>query len=279
MQDAPEPNVDRLISGGRARQRHRNMIRAWIVAAVAVVVAGGVYGLAQVDTGATSGPAPAVTPSSSPSSTVSSEGSVRVYKDEGAEVLPGRYRMVVGLDTHDVPIDAEFTLHEVWLSGNYPVLRDAGIYGGLAVYQPTALSAGTGCLNDNPNTHVAQTPTKLAQQLAGLPRSTVLQPPTPVTAFGHPAMHLQLRIMQRCGRGVYRVAETLRGGHGISYGDTLTPVVIDFWVEDVSTGRPRVDDIGGAPIVVETWHQAGASSQMVNEIAQAGDSIKIVTGG
>jgi hypothetical protein len=119
----------------------------------------------------------------------------------------------------------------------------------------------------------------LAHQLAHLPRSTVLQQPTPVQAFGRSAVHLQLRIDQHCPTSVYRVAETLRGGHGISYGDLFRPVVIDFWVEDVGPGRPQVDDVGGVPVVVETWHQVGTASDVLHQITRTRDSISFVTGG
>ena len=63
MQNAPEPDVDRLIVRGKVRQRHRNMVRAGAVAAVAVLVAGGVgYSLTRVDAGSSSGPAPTHSP-------------------------------------------------------------------------------------------------------------------------------------------------------------------------------------------------------------------------
>jgi len=185
--------------------------------------------------------------------------------------------MLVGVDETDAAVDADLSFEDVsaaipdmWESGNFPVVSDVtGSYGGVAVYQPVALAAGTGCLGHRPNTQVGQTPQKLARQLARLPRSTVVQAPTPVHAFGRDAVHLRLRIDQHCGEGVYRVAQTQYGGHGISYGDIHKDVVMDFWVEDVRK----------VPLVVETWHQEGASSQMVDDIARTRDSITFVTGG
>jgi hypothetical protein len=250
MQDAPEPNVDRMISGGRVRQRRRTITRACVVGAVAVVIAGGVYGVTK-DSGTSSGPAPATTPSPTPA--------MRTPTD-----------MLVGDDASGTAINAHLTLYGSWEGDNFPVLRDAsGRYGGVAVYRPLALAAGTGCLGDRANTHVGQKPQALAGQLARLPGSTVVVPPAPVEAFGHRAFHLQLQIdTAGCeGSDVYRVAETPNGGHGISYGDARVPVVVDFWVRDVH----------GVPVVVETWHKTGASSQMVSEIARTKDSITFVS--
>jgi hypothetical protein len=284
-QNAPAPDVARLIHGGQVRQRRRNRARAaWagVVAAASVLVAGGMY--AVLNAGAETADLPAHVPTVTPSPSTSTP---RTYTLNRSAIEPGTYRMLVGVDANDLPIDADLTFaeqsesgggHRSWRSDNYPVLSDeSGHYGGVAVYQPTALAAGTGCLSDKPNTHVGQTPQKLAQQLAQLPHSTVLQSPTPVQAFGHPAVHVQVRITNDCPNDIYRVAMTLRGGHGISYGHT-SQTIIDFWVEDVGAGRPMVDDVGGVPVVVETWHQQGASSQLLDQIASTRDSIRFVTG-
>jgi hypothetical protein len=87
-----------------------------------------------------------------------------------------------------------------------------------------------------------------------------------------------VRINNDCGNDIYRVAMTLRGGHGISYGHT-PETILDFWVANVGGSRPHVDDIGGVPVVVETWHQVGASSQVLAQIARTRDSISFETGG
>ena len=108
-----------------------------------------------------------------------------------------------------------------------------------------------------------------AVELARLPRSTVVQSPTPVQMFGHDATQLRLRILNDCAIGdLYRVAETPRGTRGISYGDVVPmTVVIDFWVIDLD----------GVPVVVDMWHQEGASERLVDRIAAARDSITFVT--
>ena len=109
---------------------------------------------------------------------------------------------------------------------------------------------------------VGETTQALAQQLAQLPQSTVVQPATPVQVFGHDAVHLQLRIAAETARTTeaYRVAETPRGSLGISYSDDLKDVVIDFWVVDLD----------GVPVVVDTWHEDDASSELVDRIARPG---------
>jgi hypothetical protein len=256
MQNVPAPpDVDRLISGGKARQHRRNRRRtAWVGVAAAVVVAGGVYGVARSQAGTTDHPGPAQPPptvNSSPSATM---------RD---------FQMLVGDDASGNSIHADVTLVGEWGMSEFPVLSDStNRYGGLAVYRPDFLAAGNGCLSHQPNPHVGHTPQTLAQQLAHLPRSTVLQSPTPTQRFGRHAIHLQLRINPDCGRSVYRVAETIQGGHGISYGKSSRHVLIDFWVENVR----------GAPVVVETWHQEGASAQLVNQIARSVRSLTFVTG-
>jgi hypothetical protein len=285
MQNAPAPDVERLIRGGRLRQRRRNRARAaWVgvAAAASVLVAGGMYAVLNVRADTVDLPSHVPTLAPSPSTTTP-----RTYTLDGSAIAPGTYRLLVGVDANDVPIDADLSFGEQtgsggapksWRSDNYPVLSDeTGHYGGVAVYQPTALAAGTGCLSDSANTHVGQTPQQLARQLARLPHSTVLQSPTPVQAFGHQAVHVRVRINNDCADDIYRVAMTLRGGHGISYGHA-SETVMDFWVEDVGAGRPQVDDVGGVPVVVETWHQQGASNQLLDEIASTRDSITFVTG-
>jgi hypothetical protein len=260
MQNAPEPDVDRLISGGRLRQRRRNLARVGAAAAVAVLVAGGVYGVVKASSGTDAGPAKPPSPTQSP----------QPYPHDAGSLQPGTYRMLVGNGVTGVAIDADLTLDSSdWQNSNYPLVSDGTSYGAVAIYQPLALAAGTGCLNDRVNDSLGHTPQAVARQLTRLPGSTVVQAPTPVQAFGRDALHLQSRITPDCGKGVYRVAMTLHSGHGISYGEPVKPVVIDFWVLDVR----------GTPVVVDTWHQVGSSSQLVDEIARTRDSISIVTGG
>jgi hypothetical protein len=245
-----EAGLDRI-----DRDRRHRTLRTALTAAAAVLVAGGVYGVTRFDSGTTDEP---VGPVQIPSTTTPSPST-----------STQAYRMLVGNSANGVTIHADVALDLDWGASNFPVISDGTRrYGGLAVYQPSALAAGTGCLGGKEDRQVGTTPPVLAQQLAQLPRSTVLQSPTPVQAFGRHAVHLRLRINPDCGSGVYRVAETIEGGHGI-YGRTSRHVVIDFWVENV----------GGVPVVIETWHQDGASSRMVTEIARAVKSLTFVAGG
>jgi hypothetical protein len=259
MQNVPAPDVDRLISGGRARQHRRTRTRFGAAAAVLVLLAGGAYGVTKIASGDTA-VEPAVTPHSTP----------QIYRNVGqAPLEPGTYRMPVGVDASGGAIDADLTVHgSGWFGNNFPVSSDeSGRYGGVAVYRPLSLAAGTGCLKEQPNEGVAQTAGSLAHQLAHLPRSTVLQQPAAEEAFGRQAYHVQLQIDQNCGKGVYRVAQTINGGHGITYGDSRRAVVVDFWVEEV----------GRVPVVVESWHQQGASTRMLGEIDRTRESIRFVT--
>ena len=191
MHTAPPPDVDRLIIGGKARRRRRNWARVGVAAAVAVLVAGGAYGVTRVGSGGT-----AVGPAGSPSPTLT-----RPDVPGRGMIQPGTYRMLVGTNDAGAAIYANITFDDTWESYNYPVvLTYPNGNGGVAVYQPLGLSAGTGCIEDNKlNTNVGDTPQTLAQQLAGLPQSTVLQAPAPVRALGHDAIHLRLRINNNCG--------------------------------------------------------------------------------
>lgn len=256
------PEVDTLKSYEDLRRetRHNGRRRRTLIAAAAAaaVLAGGLaYGVIKAKPDTTDHPV------HRPSLTTPQN-----YRDNGSIKQPGTYRMLVGVDDSGAPINATFRFYDIWQGGGYPVYRVAtGEASGMAIYQPVALAAGTGCLSDPPNTNVGQTPQRLAQQLAALPQSTVLQSPTTTKAFGHQAIHLQLRInQQKCGRGIYRVAEGLHGNHGISYGPL--PVIVDFWVLN----------LGGGPMVVETWHQVGTGSPVVNQIARTQQSVNFTTG-
>ncbi|GAA1950069.1 hypothetical protein GCM10009798_06650 [Nocardioides panacihumi] len=260
-QHAPAPDVESLIRGGRARRRRRTAARVGVAAAVAVLVGLGAYGVARIGSGGTAEP-----------TTPSRAATPKTYEDTGGGTLaPGTYRMLVGVDGTGAEIHADVTFDDAsWGADDYPVLYDtlggAGS-GGVAVYVPQGLSAGTGCLLSALNTNLADTPALLGDQLTELPQSTVLQSPGPVQMLGRPAVHVQLRIKNRCA-DVYRVAQTPYGGHGITY-EPVRPVVIDFWVMDVR----------GASVIVETWHEVDVSSQMVDRLARTRDSITFVTGG
>ena len=115
--------------------------------------------------------------------------------------------------------------------------------GGVGVYQPHGLAAGSGCSGDRLDTRPGQGRVRSRRGSSpDLPRSKVLQPLTRVRAFGHDASHVRLRIKDDCPAGqAYRVAETPRGSRGISYSDVPTTVTVDFWVVDLGTtsGRGR----------------------------------------
>ena len=105
----------------------------------------------------------------------------------------------------------------------------------------------------------------MPQQLAGLPRSTVLQEPARTELFDRPATHLRLRIDVACP-GYYRVAHSVVGTRGITYfmgGASAVDVVIDFWVLDV----------GGVPLVVDQWHNVDAPPDLVDQAREARESI------
>ena len=150
--------------------------------------------------------------------------------------------------------------------------QDAESIGGFGVYRPYALGAGSGCSDDLVTADLGDNPYALAQRLAELPGSTVVQPVTPSEVLGQDALHLRLRIPQTCpAPEYYRVAQTPRGSRGITRDrpdKTFPPVVIDIWVTEQT----------GIPIVVDSWHQAGASSEMIGRIAAARDSITFLPG-
>src|SRR5215207_9129267 len=250
MQTVPRPDVDELISGGRVRRRRRNQGRVAVAAAVAVLLAGGAYGVTLIDSTTKAAPADTSKPSRSaePQSLPTAGGS---------ELQPGTYRMLAGVGATGAALEADLTLDGAgWTDGNYPVVSDGTHTAGVAVYRPQALAAGSGCNGDNPNSDVGETSPALARQLAQLPRSTVVQAATQQRAFGRDTVHLRLRIDDRCSRDGYRVAEAPRGSRGVSYSDVFTDVVIDFWVVDVD----------GVPVVVDAWHQDGAPSELVDQI-------------
>jgi hypothetical protein len=272
MQQAPTTNVDRSDSGGQVSRR-RNVVRFGVASALAVVlVGGGMYAAEQIATG--TDPEPAQPPATA---------TPQELFTDNLNLEPGTYRMLVGADATGVEIVADLTFYGPgWISGPYPtVVAHNGVHehtarGGVAVYPPEALASGSGCTNEATKAP-ANTSQALAEQLAELPRSTVLQAPTPVQAFGHDALHLRLRIDRQCpagkavcrvgGRGgcaTYVVAETPRGSHGITYGHN--PVDIDFWVMDLN----------GTPVVVDGWYPDGSSGELVERVDETRKSITLV---
>ena len=272
MQTPTGPDIEGLISGGQARRRQRNITRIGVAAAAVVLVGGGAYGVAQFD-GGDAGSQPGFV--TEPAQSSDSPTNPPQYSDLGAKLPePGTYRKTVGIDASSGdPIEADLTFQNpAWYSGAQPVISADGesSSAGLGVFQARALPSGTGCMGEGTgNTtlrEAATTPDALGRQLAKLPNSTVLQPLTPTEAFGYDARHLRLRIDAECPPGeAYMVAEADTGSLGITFSPPFK-VVADFLVVDVD----------GTAIVVALWHEAHASSELVDEATQVRDSISFV---
>jgi hypothetical protein len=268
MTNAPLPDVDRLVRGGRVRRRRRTVARIGVAAAAAVLAGGGAYGVTQIDRGdETPRPADEPTQPTQPSETAPTTSALP--DGDRAPVEPGTYRIFVDYDAAVERIEADMTVAGTgWESGDYLVVSEGETWAGFGIYRPLSLADGSGCSGDWQPRDAAETPQWLARQFARLPQSTVVQPPTPTEAFGHDALHLRLRIDDSCPIDqVYRVAETSKGWRGISYSDDPKEVVIDFWVVDLD----------GTAVVVDLWHQGDASQQLVDRATRARDSIIFVT--
>ena len=159
--------------------------------------------------------------------------------DRGQSNLrPGTFRILVGADPVGAPISADLTFAGTgWSAGNFPLLGDGESFGGVGVYQPSALAAGSGCDGDLVTSNVEGSPSSLAQQLTTLPGSTVLQPAKPAELLGRPRLSRPGEDPSVLSQAqYYRVAETPRGGRGITYDrpdQTEPPVVMDFWVMEL----------------------------------------------
>ena len=137
---------------------------------MAVLVGVGVYGVMQLDSESALKPA-------QPSQPSESATTAPPLPIDGRRLEPDTtYRTLVGVDGTGATLDADLTVYgSGWTSGNFPVVvTEPAAYGGVAAYQPLALAAGSGCTGDDPNTNVGQTSEALVQQLAQLPRSTVV---------------------------------------------------------------------------------------------------------
>jgi hypothetical protein len=262
MQTAPRPDVDELLSGGRVRRRHRNATLLGVSVAAVVLFAGAAYGATRIDVGdARTGPGIADQPSGS--------AAPPAYRDtNGGPLEPGTYRIRVGEDAAGALNAADVTFEgSSWMANGYPLAYD-GRYAGMGIYQPVSLAGGSGCSDDWTARPAGETPQDVARQLTRIPRSTVLQPATATDAFGRSAMHLQLRINDRCPAGsAYVVAKSADGGRGITYSSTPQDVVIDFWVVDLN----------GTPVVVDEWRQVDASSTIQDAATHARESISFTT--
>ncbi|HEY2877518.1 hypothetical protein [Nocardioides sp.] len=265
---APPPDVQGLISGGRARRRRRHATRAGFGVMAVVLAVGGVYGARQIDPGRArteSGPAAAATLMTLPS----------FQNTEFVPIKPGTYRMAVGADASGARIDAALTVRGPgWLSGSQPVLSEvtgAGggpIMAGVGVYQPTLLAGGSGCTSSSRGRAPGTTALEMARRLIRLPRSEVVQRPTETRAFGHDALHLRLRIDDQCPMDeYYRLAETPSGDRGISYGNQPEVVIIDLWVVDVD----------GTAVVVDTWRHSDTPTAQLETTRLTRSSIRFET--
>ena len=260
----PSPDVAGLILRGRARRRRRNVVRLGVGVVATVLVGATAFGIVTLDPRADGELASEPRPSP--------QATLETWSEDGRAILdPGTYRMFVGRDSAGAWISADVTVDGPhWKDGDFPIVSDqyAGTYAGFGAYQPVVLAAGTGCKDDVTTPVVGKTPDRLAEQLAGLPRSTVLQEPARTELFDRPATHLRLRIDVDCP-GYYRVAHSAVGPRGITYlpiGATAVNVVIDFWVLDV----------GGVPLVVDQWHNVDAPSGLVDQAREARESITFV---
>ena len=260
MREVPQPDLQGLISGGRVRRRRRSAARIGTAAAVAVLVGGGAYGVMQLDSESTGAPEITEEPTQPPTTP-------SPLSEDRPPMEPGTHRLSVGLDAEFEVMEAEVTVDGPgWRnSGGYPLVSEGRSRAGVGVYQPSAVAGRTGCTSswESQSRDAGETPQDLARQLTRLPRSTVLQPPTPTEAFGRDTIHLKLRINDNCPVPEnYQVAED----RGITYSNLAQDIVIDFWVLD----------LGGAPVVVDMWHQSGSSVQLMDRVAQARDSISFV---
>lgn len=261
---APPPDPHALIRGGRVRRRRRDLERAGAGAVAAVLIVAGGYGLLPLWAPHDPGPASGPTGTATPSAPV----------DLGRSVLaPGTYRTFVGHGAAGGRIEADYTVDgDNWSGGDFPLVaeRSGSLFAGIGVYQPLALAADRGCRDEPTTASVGPTPRRLAAQLARLPRSSVLVAPEATQAFGRAGFHLRLRIDVECV-SYYRVAESPGGERGITYsrpGEAVEDVVIDFWVLDVA----------GSLVVVDQWHNVGASDALKDQADRARDSIELFVG-
>lgn len=270
MRTTPAPDLDAMVNRGQDRRRRRNTARFGLAAAAVLLVGGGIYGVIQIGDG-DAGAGVAAVPSKS-----AEAAKPPSWPDTNQErVAPGTYRAQVGVAADGRNIDADLTIDgSNWRGSNYPVAYDGAEFAGIGAYQ--AESVAGGCKMQDGLKPAAPGPEQLAQQLAEMPQSQVVQQPTQTSAFGHDATHLRMRVHAACGASAdgaaYQVAQTPAGARGISYFDENSAglsgiVIIDFWVVDVN----------GTTVVVDMFHSEGAPRTLVDQAAAARDSITFVS--
>lgn len=270
MRTAPTPDIEGIVNRGQERKRRRNTMRIGLAAAAVLLVGGSIYGIAQIGDGDPDS-SPADNRTDTPTDTV--PGDWEIQHAKGGSVDPGTYRTYVGVSDSG-SIEADIALDgSNWTPSNDPVAFDGANFAGVGVYHPLAVA--NGCGSAVGGKEAAAQPQALADQLAGMPRSTVVQEPTSTEAFGYAALHLRLRVNNAwCGGDpdAYQVAETLTGTRAISFFDVKPEgpagrVIIDFWVMDVN----------GTAVVVHTFHTEDAPQSLVDQAARARESVTFVT--
>ena len=269
MRTTPTPDLEGMVNGGQDRLRRRHTMRISLAAAAAVVLIGGGVYVAQLgdddsgaDPGLTNLPTQPTQPTEAadpPNWTDTNQGPVE----------PGTYRTYLGTSADGTKnIEADLTVQgSHWIGSNYPVAFVGENFAGIGVYHPESVAGG--CKMVAGLETAAVQPQQLAQQLAQMPRSDVLQQPTSTNAFGRSALHLRLRVDAACGAGV---AYLVTDERGISYFDKNPEVsgivLIDFWVMEVD----------GTTVVVDKFHTEEAPQTLVDQATAARRSITFVTG-
>ena len=266
MRTTPTPDIAGMVDRGQERLRRRSTMRIGLAAAAVLLVGGGVYGITQIGGGD-----PDAGVATVPTETPEAANPPNWVDSDGGPVDAGTYRTDVGVAADGKRIEADLTIGgSNWIGSNYPVAFDGGHFAGIGAYRASSVAGG--CKMEAGHKEAATEQQALAQQLAGMPRSSVVQQPSPTEAFGHTAVHLRLRVDAACGDGAaYLVAEGPAGSRGISYFDENSEgvsrtVITDFWVVDVN----------GTTVVVDMFHTEDAPRTLVDQAAAARESITFV---
>ena len=256
----PAPDVAGLILRGRARRRRRNVVRLGVGVVATVLVGATAFGVVTLDR---------VPTGSSRRNRALSPGDPRdMVGGRSRDLAPGHVPDVRGAGLGWCADRCRRDRRRPhWLDGDFPIVSDqyGGTYAGFGAYQPEVLAAGTGCEDDVTTPVVGKTPDRLAQQLAGLPRSTVLQEPCTHGAV-RPSRHPPAAPHRRRLPGLLPrrpLGRRHAGDHLLHGRSAPVDVVIDFWVLDV----------GGEPLVIDQWHNVDAPPDLVDQAREARESI------